>query len=175
MRALAVISLLAVAACGDDGAARNDLPPAPERVAAGQWALQSQVTTFQKADNHPPAINTPVGTRAAEAVCVGATERPPTTLFSGPGYRCHDDSFYSHNGHFSVTLTCTRPGLAGNIMMSADGTFDDRGMDFERNVRTILSGNGDVVLAVHVTGRRGGACTPAPEGRDAGGGSPGEH
>ena len=62
MRGLAIVPLLALAACGDAGGANqaaNAQPAAAERIEAGQWALQSEVTMFAKADNGTPAIDMP--------------------------------------------------------------------------------------------------------------------
>lgn len=160
MRGLAFLSLLALAGCGDNGAAvQNEAPAEAATIAAGQWTLETEVTQFAKTDNGTPRIDTPVGTRATETVCVGAGGTPPPALFGGEGNDCHGDSIYARNGRLSVQMTCTRHGLSGNVLIGANGTFTDGQIEYDRDVRTNLVTDGDVMMTVHVTGRRSGACT----------------
>jgi hypothetical protein len=167
MRGLAIVPLLLLAACGDAGGANqatNVQPAAAERIAPGQWALDSEVTMFAKADQGTPAIDMPQGTHASASVCVGAGD-PPPALFAGDGYDCHSDSVYARNGRLAVTLTCTKEGLSGNILMSLSGDFTGDTIEYDRSVRTSLVTDGDVTFTQHVTGRRTGDCAG-----DAGGG-----
>jgi hypothetical protein len=163
MRALALLPLLLAASCGD-GATENQAAPAADTPAAGQWALTSEVTRFRKTDQGRARIDTPVGTHASQNVCVGAGGRLPTELFSGDNFTCTYGSYYVRRGHANVSLTCHREGLAGDILMSVDGTFADGTISLHRNLRTILAGDGDVELDADISGRRTGACTPAPAG-----------
>lgn len=176
MRGLAFLPLLALAACGDDGAAvRNEAPAAPAAVAAGQWTLESNVTQFAKADNGAPRIDTPVGTRASETVCVGPGDTPPPALFAGEGNDCHGDSIYARNGRVSVQMTCTRHGLSGAVLIGANGSFTGDTIEYDRDVRTNLVTDGDVTMNVHVTGRRTGACAPERDGAGNAGAAAGNH
>lgn len=160
MRVLVLIPLLAVAACGSAPAEKNEAAPtAAARIAAGQWELTTEVTQFEAQDDGAPRINTPVGTRATETVCVDA-DRPPEAFFAGDGFECGDGSYYVRNGRMSVTLACRREGLSGQIPVSAEGRFTGDTVAFERNIRTILSTEGDVELTQRVTGRRTGDCAP---------------
>ena len=84
MRALALLSLLFVASCGD-GTAENKAAEAPDAPAAGQWALSSQVTNFHNTDHGRAAIDTPVGTPAPPKVLVAGPGREATQLLSGAG------------------------------------------------------------------------------------------
>src|SRR3954471_16005121 len=107
MRALVLIALLGAASCGDDSA-QNKAAAVVATPPAGQWELATQVTRFTATDNGMPRINTPVGTRAAESVCVGASGQLPTTLFSGDGFTCSYGNYYVRNGTANATLTCRR-------------------------------------------------------------------
>jgi hypothetical protein len=163
MRAFALIALLGAASCSDDStqnkaAALVAVPP------PGQWELASQVTRFDKADNGTPRINTPIGTRAAQSLCVAPGAQLPTALFAGDDFTCSYGNYYVRNGTANVTLTCQREGLAGNILMTVDGTFGADRISLHRTVRTILTTDGDVQYAADVTGHRTGACTPAAPG-----------
>ena len=171
MRWIACTALLVVvAACGGDGAGQNKAATTKAAsLAAGQWELTSEVTAFEALDHGRPKIDTPVGTRATETLCVGAG-RPPSELFSGNGYDCRYDSYYGRNGRVNATMQCTREGEPGNIPLTADGEFGADTIEFTRNARTSFSGDGDVQFAARVTGRRTGDCTPeaAGDNRSAG-------
>src|SRR5436190_5119121 len=116
MRALALLPLLFVASCGG-GAAENKATvvaaPSP-----GQWELTSQVTRFRKADQGTSSIDTPIGTRATQSLCVAAGGQLPTEMFSGDGFTCGYSTYYVRNGHASVTVNCHREGLTGDIPMT---------------------------------------------------------
>jgi hypothetical protein len=162
MRALALIVLLALASCGDEAAENKAAivaAPSP-----GQWEHSPQVTRFTRADQGAPRIDTPVGTRTTQSVCVAPGGRLPTALFSGDDFTCRYDSYYVRNGNANATLSCERHGLTGNIMVAADGTFGADRINLHRNVRTVLTTDGDVQIDADVTGRRTGACAPAPPG-----------
>jgi hypothetical protein len=161
MRKLALIALLFAAGCGESE------PEAKKstRLAAfepGQWELSSEVTMLDSQDNGAPAIDTPVGTRATHSVCVGAGEATPD-LFAGEGYDCTYTNYYLRNGRANVQLNCRREGLQGEIVMTANGEFGSSELSYERNVRTILSTDGDVLVNYRVTGRRTGDCTPGTD------------
>ncbi|MDQ8758061.1 DUF3617 family protein [Sphingosinicella sp. LHD-64] len=163
MRKLACIPLLFVAACGDGEAEKNAAAPATAAsLAAGQWELTSEVTAFRAADGGAPRIDTPVGTRATQSVCVGAGQ-PPIEFFAGDGFTCTTGASYIRNGRMNVTASCTRDGLEGSIQIMADGTFQADSAEFNRNIGTMLSTDGDVEITARVDGRRTGDCTPGTE------------
>jgi hypothetical protein len=163
MRALLLIALLGAAASCSDDTAQNKAAAVVAAPPPGQWELASQVTRFAKTDQGTtPRIDTPVGTRATQNVCIGAGDRLPTELFSGDGFTCTYGNYYVRNGTANATLTCQREGLTGNILMTVDGTFGADRISLHRNVRTILTTDGDVQFEMDVTGRRTGACTPPP-------------
>ena len=160
MRALALIGLLALASCGDD-AAENKAAPAATTLSPGQWELASQVTSFTKTDQGAPRINTPVGTRATQSLCIAPGDRLPTALFSGDDYDCTYGNYYVRNGIANATLTCQRHGLSGNVLMTVSGSFGADNVRLHRSLRSILTTDGDVLIEADVTGHRTGACTPA--------------
>lgn len=159
MRALALIPIVFVAACGE-APAENKAEAVAASFAPGQWELTSEVTGLRQADRGSPQINTPAGTRTTQSLCVGADHQVQTAFFAGEGYRCTYGTYYVRNGRVNLTLACTREGLTGNITMAAEGTFQADSVEFRRNLRTILTGDGDVEIDSRVTGRRTGDCTP---------------
>jgi hypothetical protein len=167
MRALVLLPLLVVAGCGGDGGPQANngaaAAAAPVSLPAGQWELASEVTAFTKADNGRPKIDTPVGTRAAVSVCVGAGAQAPAELFTEAGYDCSMGNYYARNGRLNVSLLCQRSGLEGSIPVTVDGNFTADTLDYTRNVRTVLTTEGDVTIDSHVTGRRTGPCAPAAD------------
>lgn len=165
MRFIALIPLLSLAACGgSDAAEQNKSTAAAARPAAGQWELTSEVTAFRTVDNGAPKIDTPVGTRATETICVGAGQQVPTEAFSGADLRCNYENYYVRNGRINVTMQCAKDGLEGSVLMTVDGDFEENSLEYNRNLRTVLSTDGDVELTGRVTARRTGDCTPATAG-----------
>lgn len=170
MRWIACIPILAVAACGGGTAEENKSQAKAESIAAGQWELSSEVTAFSTVGPGTPRINTPVGTRATETVCVGAGSQPTAALFSGTGYDCRYQTYYGRHGRATATLFCSREGLEGNITMTAEGQFGADSIEYTRDLSTALVGAGDVRISSRVTGRRTGDCAPATaEGNRTGG------
>ena len=161
MRALALIPLLAVASCGDQ-TAENKAGAIAALPSPGQWELTSQVTRFVKADQGTPKIDTPVGTRATQSVCVEAGHQLPTAFLSGENFICGYSTYYVRSGRANATLNCRREGLSGEIPMTVNGTFQAETITLHRSLRTVLAGDGDVLIDSDISGRRTGACTPAP-------------
>jgi hypothetical protein len=161
MRWIACIPVLVVAACGGGSAEQNKAETKAESIAAGQWELSSEVTAFNTVGPGTPRINTPVGTRATENVCVSAGPRPTAELFSGAGYRCSYQTYYGRHGRATASLLCTREGLDGNISITSEGQFGADSLEYTRDLSTALVGEGDVRISTRVTGRRTGDCAPA--------------
>lgn len=165
MRKIAFMPVLLLAACSGETAEKNEAAPAAANIGPGQWELASEVTGFNRVDDGEPRIDTPVGTRATESVCVGAGERPLTAFFAGPGYDCSYGSYYVRNGRINVTLACTRAGLDGQIPIATEGrVLADGTVEFTRTTRTILASDGDVEITARVTGRRTADCTAEAAG-----------
>lgn len=166
MRAIYFMPLLFAAACGSGGEAeKNEARPKAANLAAGLWELTSEVTALESLDQGRARIDTPVGTRTTASVCVGSG-RPPSAFFAGEGYRCSYDNYYVRNGRLNVTMRCSREGLSGSVSMLADGRFEADSLEYERELSTALSSDGDVRIASRVTGRRTGDC---PADGDQGG------
>ena len=163
MRFLACIPLLVVVAACGGAAEENVVAPKASSLTPGLWELTSEVTAFQAVDQGAPKIDTPVGTRTTELVCV-AEGQAPSTLFSGEGYQCRTDNFYLRGGRINVTMQCAREGLSGSIPMTVDGDFEAESLEYTRELRTVLATDGDVQITTRVTGRRTGECPPEPEG-----------
>ena len=163
MRRLALLALLGAASCGDDSAQNKAAPVVPVPP-PGQWELTAQVTSFAKTDNGTARINTPVGTRTTQSLCVGGGAQLPTPMFSGDDFTCTYGNYYVRNGTANATLTCQRHGLTGNILMTVDGTFGADRLSLHRNISTMLTPDGNAQIEADVTGRRTGACTPAAPG-----------
>jgi len=171
MRAAVLVATLALGACGSGGgetAANNAATAAaPEGLAAGQWELTSEVTSFAATDG-PAGIDTPVGTRATWNVCVEA-DRPPPAMFGGEGFDCQYRDYYGRNGRLGTTLNCRREGLNGDMSFNAQGRFGADELEFTQSISTFLAGQGDFNREARVTGRRTGECVAAaPAGNSAG-------
>ena len=159
MRALLVIPIILIAAsCGEAPVENKAGPAASPQLPAGMWELTSEVTSLAKVDTEAPRINTPVGTRATNSVCVRDGHQVPSAFFAGADYRCTYGNYYARNGRLNVTLTCRRDGLAGDINMAADGTYQGDTAEFRRNLRSNLTTEGDAVIDARVTARRTGEC-----------------
>lgn len=163
MRIIACIPLLAVAAACGGETEQNVAGPKASRLTPGQWELTAEVIAFETVDQGEPRIDTPVGTRTTERICV-ADGRPPATLFAGEGYRCNFDNYYLRNGRINVTMQCAREDLSGSVPMTVDGAFEAESLEYERELRTVLATDGDVRIRSRVTGRRTGECPPEAEG-----------
>jgi hypothetical protein len=48
--------------------------------------------------------------------------------------------------------------------MTVDGTFEADGIRLHRNLRTVLTTDGDVEIDADITGHRTGPCTPSAAG-----------
>jgi hypothetical protein len=160
MRALALIPVLLVAACGE-APAENKAAPAAAAPSPGQWELTTEVTRFTKADQGTPRIDTPAGTRTTARVCVGPGDQLPSAFFAGENFTCTYPTYYVRGGRINLTLNCRREGLSGDIPMTVNGTFTGDSAEYTRNTRTVLVSDGDVEIDARVAARRTGDCTPA--------------
>lgn len=156
---------LALAGCGDAGTGGKAAKAAAAGLAAGQWELVSEVSGFDKLDGGAPRINSPVGTRTTQSICVSAEARPPVAFFAGEGNDCSYGSYYVRNGRANVTLNCRRAGMPGTIEVSAEGTFEAGSAQLNRTLQTTLVSDGDVRIESRVTARRTGECAGEGETR----------
>jgi hypothetical protein len=159
MRALALIPFAFVAACGE-GPAENKAAPVAAAFAPGQWELTAEVTSVRNTGHGNSGVNAPVGTRATQSLCAAAGHELQTAFFAGDGHRCNYGTYYVRNGRVNLTMSCTREGLDGTIIMAAEGTFQASSVEFRRTSTATLTGGGNVAAEARVTGRRIGDCTP---------------
>jgi len=168
---IALATLPALVACGDEQPKAKAKAPAAQAMEAGQWQSTLEVTNFRRADEGQPKLNMPVGTRAEGAGCIGAgdTTRPPPQLFVPSDFQnCSwGDNFYMHGGRLVGSAVCNRRGV-GQIEVTVNVSFTGQSYDGTVEMLTRLTSDGDVVLAARAQGRRSGAQC-APSGGAAGG------
>jgi hypothetical protein len=163
MKILCLVPLIALAACG--GETQNKAKAADAALQPGQYEVSSEVTQFRKADEGQPKINTPIGTRTTRSVCLADATAPSPEPFADEAFVCQTTgSPYVRSGTLNLSLRCTRPDLRGDITYSVSGSFDSQSFQADRQLTTTLSGDGDVVVASRIQGRRTGDCTPSAAG-----------
>ena len=146
-------------------------PEPPKKAAAkaasalspGLWRIDSEVTRLTTKDQGKPSIDTPAGTKASNDVCVAAAEaaKPAPALFAGPKDECAWDNFYLSGGTLNASMRCTRPGLNGQLLVTVYGDYTAESLTATHDLSTHLAGDGDVVIAARLAGRRVGPCPPA--------------
>ena len=166
MRSLAFASLIVLGACSEGGGEKK----APEadtsklQLAAGQWQTVSEVTDMKKEDDGAPAMKADKGTKMEVSNCVGEGEgkKPPAAVLAGlENASCEYQSIYMSRGRLNASMSCTRPGLNGQILVGTEGTYTDKSFDLTSNVRTLLASDGDISFNAKVTGAHAGACKAA--------------
>lgn len=160
MRSFAFLPLLALAACGGGGTGDNKAATA-EQLSAGQYDVISTVTTYRLADDGPAKIELPVGTRTTRSICLADGARP-IDVFADEGMACAEgSSYYARGGILNLTLRCTSAAHdGGGLSYTIDGSFEAESFAADREMNTAFQGNGDVVVASRVEGRRTGECVP---------------
>lgn len=169
MRALAFASLLVLGACSEGGEQKAAEPADTSKLelAPGQWEIVSEVTNMKQEDQGAPAMKAETGTRTTVSNCVGEGEgkKPPAAVLAGlENASCEYQNIYMSRGRLNASITCTRPDLSGNILVSTQGTYTDKSFDLTSNTRTLLATDGDVSFDSKVTGRHAGACTAPAAG-----------
>jgi hypothetical protein len=169
MRYLTVIAILLVGACSGEAEQHKAAVPKASAMQAGQWETATEVTRLTQKDQGTPKIDTPPGTKATASICIGEGEvkKPAPALFAGSEGECAYDNFYMSGGTLNVTMRCTRPGLNGEVLVSADGDYSADSFTVNVETSTHLATDGDVVIAAKMTGRHVGPCTAAPEEKAA--------
>jgi hypothetical protein len=169
MRYLMVIAILLVGACSGEAEQPKAAAPKASAMQAGQWETATEVTRLTQKDQGTPKIDTPAGTKATASICIaeGEVKRPAPALFAGSEGECAYDNFYMSGGTLNVTMRCTRPGLSGEVLVSADGDYSADSFKANVETSTHLATDGDVVIAAKMTGRHVGPCTAAPEEKAA--------
>jgi hypothetical protein len=171
MRYLTLMAMLMTGACSGEGEQpKAAAAPKASAMQAGQWETSTEVTRLTQKDQGAPKIATPPGTKSTDRVCVGEGEvkKPAPALFAGSeGGECAYDNFYMSGGTLNVTMRCTRPGLNGEILVTAYGDYAADSFEVTTDTSTHLATDGDVVIAAKMTGRHVGPCTAAPEEKAA--------
>ena len=166
MRFIAFVPLLVLAACSEGAAPPKQEAKAPkaEQLDAGQWEMTTEVTNVSQRDKGTPAIDTPKGSKATVASCVGESDakKPQPALFASAGSECEYRDFYMQSGRLNATLSCSRAGLSGTIATNINGSFTADSFEGTATTETSLSGDGDVRIDSRLAGRRTGDCTAAP-------------
>ena len=165
MRASIFLPLIVLAACSQSS---GDTPPATEAEAAsqldaGQWEAASEVTALTAKDQGKPAIDTPTGTKAAATACVSEADRkkPAPAVLTGLKDECTYKDFYMGNGRVTATMSCTRPGLGGEMLVSVQGEFTATALTTTSTIDTYLPGSGDVRVDSKISSKRLGDCAAA--------------
>ncbi|HEY0625176.1 MAG TPA: DUF3617 family protein [Allosphingosinicella sp.] len=163
MRMIAIASLLALAACSEDAGADHKAKAAADaanlKLAAGQWETVVEITQVDSQDNGTPVLKTGKTTYSG---CVAEADgkKPPAAVLAGMD-DCSYNTVYMSRGRVNASISCTRPGLAGKISMSNEGSYTADSFELNSSIQTYLTSDGDVKAAAKVTGRRTGDCTAA--------------
>lgn len=163
MRFFVLMPVLALAACSEGEAPKQDQPEAAPaaQLSAGQWEVTGQVANLTQRDKSPPAIKAAVGDKTTAASCVAEadTRKPPPALFVGEGYDCTYRDIYMSGGRLNATLACKHPDLKGNVAVSVNGRYTADTLEATSIIETSLFSGGDVRVETKLNGRRTGACT----------------
>jgi len=159
MRMLAIVGVLAINACSDAPPTKAE-EAAVDKIDAGQWQTDVEVTRLTAMDKGTPRIDTPAGTRTSASTCVGEAERqrPAPPLLTAAKDSCTYKDFYMSGGTINATMSCARPGLNGDVLMVLQGTYKAGSFEGALSTDTYLLTDGDVRIAAKVSGRRTGAC-----------------
>jgi hypothetical protein len=172
MRYLTIVPIFLAAACSGGGEEKKAEEAAATTMAAGQWEVSHEVTSFRSTDKATPALKAAAGDKTTSPACIEEVDaaKPKPELFAGAGYECKYKTDYIRNGRINASITCERDALEGEIMMTVQGTY--KGDSFEGTVDAVsyLSGEGDFQMSSRMSGRRTApACAPEGDKDKAGG------
>jgi hypothetical protein len=159
MRTIALVAFVLVAGCSEEAPQKKATPAADVKLQPGQWETTVELTGMSMSDKSAAPAGV-VGKKTTVSSCITPeqVEQPSAALFSGSDSSCKYDNFYMSDGRLSTTMTCTRPGMSGNMMSMVDGTYT--ATTFEATVETqSYTGSHDFKTDAKVTGRRIGECT----------------
>lgn len=164
MRILIAGSILMLAACGGGEAEKNTAADTTNlALAPGQWETVIELGEVASQDNGTPVMKQGERMTASACIAEGEGKKPAPAIMAGIGDgECSYDNIYMSRGKLNATLSCTRPGLNGKVMISSSGTYTADSFQSEGDVQTYLSSDGDVRAAAKISGRRTGECTAAP-------------
>lgn len=171
MRILTIVPLcVAVAACGGGGEEKKETEVQAATMAAGQWETTYEVTSMRSVDKTEPALKAASGDKETGSACIeaGKEATPDAALFAGPGNTCSYKNSYIRNGRITASLSCRRPGVNGELMMTVEGKYTGTTFDGTVSTQSYLPGSGDFEMSRKMSGRQTGAtCQAAPESKNA--------
>ena len=133
MRALALIPFLSRRGCGE-APAENKAAPAAAALAPGQWELDLRGHQLPQGRSRAmPRIDTPVGTRATQSLCVGRGPRAPDRLLRRRGLSLQLRHLLCPQRPGEPDAELHPRGPRRHITMAAEGTFQADSVEFRRN------------------------------------------
>ena len=165
MRALILLPLCFAASCSEGSEPKKKTEAPAAKVTAGQWETAHEVTAIRSTDKTQPALKAAAGDKATGSTCIpaGGEAEPPPELFAGPGYKCGYKSSYIRNGGITASLNCRREGIAGDLMMTVEGSYTATTFEGTVSTTSYLPGRGDFEMSRKMTGRHVGATCQAAE------------
>ncbi len=153
---------MVLAACGGEPQAPAQ-EEAADVLAAGLYALTSEVTALSSTDNTTPSTKLKLGDKQTIQACVAAGNKPaPELLAEAVGDQCEIKNSYIRYGRMSAQMSCTREGTSGLIMPAMMGSFTKDSFEGEITALTYFTGEGDYRMTRKVSAKRIGDCPPAP-------------
>jgi hypothetical protein len=167
MRILYILPVCLLAACseGGGGGGEKKAEQAAASLEAGQWETSFEVTGMRSTDQTEPALKAAAGDKETGTACIaaGSEATPPPELFAGPGHTCTYKSSYIRNGRLNASLTCRRPDVQGEMMISVQGSYTGTSFGGTADTTTYLPGRGDFEMGRKITGRKTGPTCAAAE------------
>lgn len=169
MRQTAAAALLLLAACGgpEKGQKQSAQQVAEEmsalKLEPGQWEATNEILTASAPGIPPEALRQMVGQKTSVSNCVTPeqAENPSANFLAAQkDSNCTYQDFSMDGGRMTGTMSCSRPGTPGRMVMKMEGTY--RAASYEMNMDMSAEGMpGGMTMNVkaRTTGRRVGPCT----------------
>ncbi|HWH18489.1 MAG TPA: DUF3617 family protein, partial [Allosphingosinicella sp.] len=121
----------------------------------------TEIASVTSQDNGTPVLK--AAEKTVISSCVGEAEgKKPAPAVLGGMEDCSYDNVYMSRGRITASLSCSRPGIEGKILISSEGKYTANSFETSAEMQTYLPGDGDAKAMAKITGRHLGACTPAP-------------
>lgn len=158
------LTMVAAAALLVGGCSSEAPPPAEEaesgELAPGLYEASWTVDTLGSTDRSDPSTDLTQGATGTSRACVADGTIDPA-LFAEAEDECTASSAYVRGGRISMQIECRRPGAAGQVMQSVNGTSTADTIEAQVSTTTYLAEAGDYQMTRTVTARRVGECPPA--------------